>query len=278
MKTLEITSIQRGCVYDGHGVRTTVFLKGCPFSCPWCCNPETQKSGWDFFVDDSKCLRLAGVSSSLCDGCERNGGKRPLTSCPVGVCLPTTQAAMDAKKLAREVLRDKSLFISSGGGVTLSGGEPLLQANSLLPFLDIIRQEGVSCAMETTLYTKDMDRFKVLLPLISEWIVDLKLQKENYREDYLGIIKRNLELLRENKKSIRFRLVFIESLKMGNTLKALSFLEVNTLELIKCHGLSRSKYQKLGMDFKDYTPSEEAYQNFLEGLNENNIKTVRLSV
>lgn len=278
MRPLEITSIQRGCVYDGHGVRTTIFLKGCPFSCPWCCNPETQKGSEDFFVDDGKCLRLAGIFSPLCDGCERIGGQRLLSSCPVGVCVPTTLAAMNARKLALEILQDKSLFISSGGGVTISGGEPLLQAKSLIPFLDMIVQEGISIAIETTLYTKDVDKIKSVLPLIDEWIVDLKLQKENYREDYLDIMKRNLGILRTNKKDIRFRLVYVESLKVDEALKALAFLEVNTLELIKCHGLSQSKYQKLGLDFKDYTPSEEAYQKFLETLRANNVKTTRLSV
>ena len=153
-----------------------------------------------------------------------------------------------------------------------------MQAKELIPFLDIIRQEGVSIAMETTLYDKGMDRVKLLLPFIDEWIVDLKLQKENYREDYLGIMRRNLEILRASAKDICFRLVYVESLKVDEALTALASLEVNTLELIKCHGLSQSKYQKLGMDFKDYTPSEEAYQKFLEALNANNIKTTQLSV
>lgn len=278
MKALKITSIQRGCVYDGHGVRTTIFLKGCPFSCPWCCNPETQNGSGNFFVDDGKCLHLTGISSPLCDGCERNGGQRPLSLCPVGVCVPTTLAAMNVKKLAHDVLQDKSLFFSSGGGITLSGGEPLLQTKDLIPFLDIIKQEGVSIAMETTLYDKDKNRVRSLLPLIDEWIVDLKLQKENYRKNYLDIMRRNLEILRSNAKDIRFRLVYVESLKIEETLKALTFLNVNTLELIKCHDLSQSKYQKLGLDFKDYTPSEETYRNFLEALNANNVKTTRLSV
>ena len=91
MKQLEVTAIQRGCVYDGMGVRTTVFLKGCPFSCPWCCNPETLYSSPLFFIDNQKCIKEKGLSSSLCRKCIRNGGFDTLECCPFGVSEATSR-------------------------------------------------------------------------------------------------------------------------------------------------------------------------------------------
>lgn len=75
MKSLEVTNIQRGCVYDGPGVRTTVFLKGCSLCCPWCCNPETITREDAFYIDNSKCLKYQGISSSICNACEKYGGE-----------------------------------------------------------------------------------------------------------------------------------------------------------------------------------------------------------
>lgn len=117
MKQLEVTAIQRGCVYDGMGVRTTVFLKGCPFSCPWCCNPETLYSSPLFFIDNQKCIKEKGLSSSLCRKCIRNGGFDTLECCPFGVSEATSRL-LSVEELANYLLRDKDLFYLSGGGVT----------------------------------------------------------------------------------------------------------------------------------------------------------------
>lgn len=278
MRPLEVTSIQRGCVYDGHGVRTTIFLKGCPFSCPWCCNPETLYGSRDYFLDDKKCLYLGNTPSTLCDGCERKNGHRPIAQCPIGVYTPTTQIFDDIHELATLVSRDKNLFISSGGGVTLSGGEPLLQATALVPFLKTMLQEGIKCAMETTLYIKNVDTIKTLLPFIDEWIIDLKLQRVNYREDYLETMNGNLSLLREYGKDTRFRLVYVESLDAEDTYRRLYFLGVKALEVIKCHGLSKSKYEKLGLPFIDYTPSDSSYDDFLARLANHGISSIKLKL
>lgn len=278
MNRLEITSIQRGCVYDGQGVRTTIFLKGCPFACPWCCNPETLNSSRSYFIDDEKCLLLHNIPSSLCRNCERNGGNTPVSTCPFGVYTPTSENISDVKELAEEVLKDKGLFAISGGGVTLSGGDPLLHADALIPFLKILSKENISCAVETTLYFKDCNRIRMLAPFIDEWIIDLKLQKENYRKDYLKMITNNLAVLHSFGKRIRFRLVYIESIDAKETVRNLISLGVTSLELIKCHGLSRSKYVKLNIPFIDYTPKEEAYLNFIERLSHTDIKVKSLKI
>lgn len=278
MKPLEITSIQRGCVYDGEGVRTTIFLKGCPFSCPWCCNPETLYKNRDFFIDDNKCLKLKQIESVLCKECERDNGQRSIKYCPFGVYACTTQTYKDPLILAQQVLCDKRLFAYSNGGITFSGGEPLMQTSSLLPLLEILAKERISCALETTLYTKDKQTIESLITYIDEWIVDLKLQKENFREDYLSTLQKNLSILRKFNKKVHFRLVYIGTLNLKEVIYQLDILRVNRLELIKCHNLSQSKYKKLGLDFTDFTPDNKQYEAFTIALIQNGIQVNQLKL
>lgn len=278
MESLEFTSVQRGCVQDGHGVRTTIFFKGCPFSCPWCCNPETLSKSRNYFLDDGKCLYLKNISSELCGNCERTGGMKPIEDCPFGVFTPTTKTCQDINALVKDIMQDMNLYRLSGGGITLSGGEPLVQAGAMVPLLKLISKEGVSCAIETTLYTKDYGRFRELTSYIGEWIVDLKLQKENYREDYIEVMTKNLHLLRSLNKDIRYRLVYVETLNEDKAIGQLAALEVHDLELIMCHGLSESKYVRLGIPFVDFTPGEEAYLNFMRRLSLSGIKVRPLKI
>jgi len=277
MKQLEVTAIQRGCVYDGHGVRTTVFFRGCPFACPWCCNPETLYSSPTYFLNDDKCLKQKGIVSSLCSQCERNGGNVSLSQCPLGVYEPVSKL-YDIYQILEEVKRDEEIFRKSGGGVTLSGGDPLIHADSLKPFLECLSKEEISCAIETTLYFKQTDLFESIIMYIKEWIVDLKLQTENYKTDYLDIVSCNLTLLRKKGRDIRFRLVYVDTLKAENVLNTFASLNINAVEVIKCHALSKVKYQKLGLAFSDYSPSEENYSQFVYDLKNSGIDVNQLKI
>lgn len=113
MKPLKIISIQRNCVDDGPGVRTTVFLKGCSLKCPWCCNPEAISYEDDFFTDNSKCLHIQGKISSICTKCERANGSEPTKECILGVAINTSQA-YDVDRLLERICEDEELFKYSG--------------------------------------------------------------------------------------------------------------------------------------------------------------------
>lgn len=277
MKPLEVTAIQRGCVYDGHGVRTTIFFRGCSFSCPWCCNPETLYKNPAFFLNDDKCLNLKGIISSLCVECERNGGNKSLSHCPFGVYEPVSKL-YDAHQLLQIVKQDEEVFRKSGGGITLSGGDPLIHAATLKPFLQSLFNEGISCAIETTLYFKQTDVLESIISLIKEWIVDLKLQIENYKTDYVDVVACNLDLLRENGCDIRFRIVHVDTLNTEDILRVFALLNVNSVEVIKCHSLSKVKYKKLGLSFLDYSSSEDSYNKFVCDLRNNGINVRQLKV
>lgn len=277
MKQLEVTAVQRGCVYDGHGVRTTVFFRGCPFACPWCCNPETLYSSPTYFLNDAKCLKQKGIASSLCSQCERSGGNLSLSQCPFGVYEPVSKL-YDTYQILEEIKHDEEVFRKSGGGVTLSGGDPLIHADNLKPFLEYLSKEDISCAIETTLYFKQTEIFESIIMYIKEWIIDLKLQTENYKTDYLDVVSYNLTLLRKKECDIRFRLVYVDTLKVENVLNTFTLLKVNTVEVIKCHALSKVKYQKLGLTFTDYSPSEESYSQFVCDLKKSGIDVNQLKI
>ena len=262
MNELEVTSIQRGCVDDGEGVRTVIFFRGCPFSCPWCCNPETIYLSKRHFINEQKCLKQRGEWSSLCIACERYGGLRRIEDCPFGVCTSVSHF-YSTEELFVEVMKDKTLYEQSGGGVTLSGGDPILQLDNLLGLLSELHREKISCAIETTLYSRNLKNSFQSIKYIDEWIVDLKLQQENWKRDYVTVVKENLNLLRKDNKRLRFRLVYIDGLPAELVVDILNELEVDTLEVLKCHALSNRKYEQLGIEFKSYVPTEENYNKFL---------------
>ena len=205
---LRVINIQRGCVYDGPGVRTTVFLKGCSLHCPWCCNPETISYEEQWFIDDRKCVLRQGRSSQLCAPCERQDGTRSIQSCPYGVVEPTSYD-YSTEELLEILLKDKELYKESHGGVTFSGGEPLLQSEELVTILSKLKGLNVHIVLETTLVASEK-AINLVLPYVDLYIIDLKLQPQMKLSDrsYLGSIKNKLSLMRDKQKC--FRLVFVD--------------------------------------------------------------------
>lgn len=275
---LKVTNIQRGCVNDGPGVRTVIFLRGCPFSCPWCCNPETLNCSPEYFTDDEKCLLLNGTESRLCSGCERKGGTNSILSCPFSVAVHVFKS-YGLESLFKEINRDRSLFVASGGGVTFSGGDPIIHLDALIPLLSELNASGIDVCFETTLFYKNQELLSASMPFIDRFIVDLKLQGVNYKPDYIGLLKDNLGLLRKNNKEIIFRLVHVKGMTVTeNIIEVLKILKVDELELLKCHALSESKYRKLGLQFMDLTPEDFEFIQFNNTLNKYGIRTKSLKI
>lgn len=278
MKPLKITNIQRGCVYDGPGIRTTVFMKGCTLHCPWCSNPETIYGGNEWFVDDQKCLLLQGVHSKLCCSCERNNGYKSIKECPFGVSEATSKD-YDIETIEEYLLRDLSLYSETNGGVTFSGGEPLLQAKGLVPLLCRLKKKKINIAFETTL-TASIDDVLLVLPYVDIWIVDLKIQPQMMlnSNSYIKRICMCLSLI--SHKSILYRMVFVDELSdvKLNVLKNLSELSVSELEVLLCHNLGYNKYMRLSIPNKDYTANKLKAESFVKFLIENNVTATLLSV
>lgn len=272
-----VTSIQRGCVNDGPGVRTVVFLKGCVFRCPWCCNPETQSYEEEIFFDENKCLHVKGVSSDLCDGCKIKSGNRDVLKCPFKVAVPVSKDYTKDELLA-EILKDKTLYETSNGGVTFSGGEPLLYAKQLLPLLIELKDKGIHVAIETTLAV-DSSIIKAMMPYVDYWCVDLKLQLEMIAFSQTNsIVDNNMRILEHAESTIMYRLVITNSIcqKKDMIVQKLTSLNVKDIELLICHNLAKTKYRKLNVKNHDFTINRDICVCFSEYLKNNGVNNLLL--
>ncbi len=159
-----VFNIQRYSIHDGPGIRTTVFLKGCPLRCFWCQNPESQKSKVEIFLDRSKCTLCARcvdicgkeaitllrdsstIDRDICDGCGKCA-----EACPNGA-RSVAGRYISVNEVMNEIIRDAKFYENSGGGVTLSGGDPLSQPNFAFSILQRCKQLGFHTALDTCGY------------------------------------------------------------------------------------------------------------------------------
>lgn len=283
MNLLKISSVQRDCVYDGPGIRTTVFLVGCHLHCPWCCNPETQSVTGEstVYIDTDRCLKARDINSPLCKDCSLIGGANQLEKCPFKAYEHFVKEYAPSE-LIDEIEKDTFLYEDSNGGITFSGGEPFLQINELIPVLEALHKNNYNIAFETTLYFHS-EVLRKALSFANVFIVDLKLQPENGllgKSRYHFIINNNLTILRESSKHIFFRIVFVNSVWSAKEriLYYLKSYDVRKIEILKCHNLARKKYLKLGRNNIDYTPDDELLQQFSLFLKQNMISNIILSV
>lgn len=175
-----IFNIQRYSLNDGEGIRTVVFFKGCPHLCPWCANPESISGKIQTVRREAKCLH--------CAKCLRDADE-----CPSGAFERIGRdISLDA--LEREVMKDDIFFRTSGGGVTLSGGEVLMQAEFATRFLQRLRLWGVSCAIETA-GDAPASKLLPLAKLCDEVLFDLKIMDATQARD---VVKMNLPRVLEN--------------------------------------------------------------------------------
>lgn len=264
-----IFNIMRFSVHDGPGIRTTVFFKGCPLSCCWCHNPESQSFGASLMYFPERC-RLCGDCMAACPhGAigRVNGVVTVSDACRLcGTCAETCRA--EARQLAgrrmtlSEVLagieRDVVFFDESGGGVTFSGGEPLAQPQFLEALLSACRERGI----HTTLETCGFAQRAVLLRLAEQVdliLYDLKLVDPAKHEMFTGApstpILRNLEALSEAGRPVVVRIPIVPGINDGDEdVRAfgdfLAPLRIRRVDLLPYHRTGADKYRRLGMPYK----------------------------
>lgn len=212
--------IERGSVHDGPGLRTTIFLKGCPLRCDWCHNPESQKPQPQLSYNNSRCI-LCGKCAEVCPAQVHSFTEnrhivnfKACISCGrcVGVCMPSALLLYGYRRTAEQVFevirKDRVFFDQSGGGVTVSGGEPLFQADFCRALLLMCKEEGIHTCMETSGYGSE-DSFRKILPVTDLLLFDWKVPDETAAGKYLGVslqpIENNLRLAAENGNRILLR-------------------------------------------------------------------------
>lgn len=266
VKTGTVFNIQKFCIHDGDGIRTCVFLKGCPLNCIWCHNPESLDKKPSLFFSKQKCTSC-GRCIDLCSARKIVNGslKIEFENCiKCGKCIDACfndaneiiGKEMTASAVLQEVLKDKIFYTSSGGGLTVTGGEPSFHSEFTLELLRLAKNEGISVAIETCgigsrEFYKNTADFGVTF-LFDIKCMDAVRHRELTEVDNAHILS-NLEYLMERKADIIIRLPLIpECNDSDNDIVALSkFLNENKgkyryAEIMPYHATGTGKYEKLG--------------------------------
>lgn len=257
MATGTVFDIKQMAIYDGPGIRTTVFLKGCPLRCMWCHNPEGLSYAPQLMVSDNNCLH--------CGACIRacpNGGRtctacgQCIRACPQGL-RKLCGARYEAAALAEKLLRDRDYLTAMGGGVTFSGGEPTGQPEFLLELLE--RTAAMHRAIETSAYCSGTV-FSAVLARVDYVMMDLKLMDPERHRHYTGVpnepILDNLERLKKSGKPFRIRIPVIPGVNDTDEnfeQTALRLLDAPTLEqveLLPYHVTAGAKYAMVGRQYQ----------------------------
>ena len=268
---LNVFDIQRGSYHDGPGIRTVVFLKGCNMACLWCQNPESQKMKKEILFYAERCIGC-GCCREICpNGCFSAGEGGAIlydrTNCDacgrcVDVCcssaLQASGAMMTEEEVFCEVMKDKTLYGMTGGGLTLSGGEPLLQHEACVTLLKMTKQAGVSTAVETA-GNVGKDVLRAVLPWLDYVLIDLKLLSGQKHQSYCGCSNKTvLETIRELAKSdirLTVRTPVIPGVNDDEeSIREIAcFLKdagVSSYELLPFHKMGGNKYKALGKTYE----------------------------
>lgn len=285
-----IFDIKRYAVHDGPGIRTTIFLKGCPLECWWCHNPEGISTKNDLMYFEDKCMHCQRcaqdcpqgaidfknstlhIDRSLCNNC----GKCSDT-CPTGA-LKSTARQITVNELIKEIEKDILFFDNSEGGVTFSGGEPLYQYRFLMKALKECKDRYIHTALDTSGYTSS-EVFASIADYVDVFLYDFKIADDVEHRKYTGvsnkIIKNNLRMLvdKGRAKDIILRFPVIPGITdtekniNGLTDFLLSLKEkVKEITILPYHDVGE-KYKRLGRNYKmtvHKAPSNEKLKSILE--------------
>ncbi len=271
--SLFVTNIQRLSIHDGPGIRTTVFLKGCSLRCFWCHNPETLQMHNELRHIDARC-----IGCGLClSACPKNQSHSPSAlvqyaqehsecaacmkcaeNCPAEALVPAAKQYQD-NELLTQLLSDHTYYQKSGGGVTFSGGEPLLQANALRPILKRLREHGIHIAVDTA-GNVSWKAFETVLDTVDLFLYDVKAANSILHQRVTGSsneqILDNLDRLSKTGAKIQIRIPLIpgvnmfreELLRIADVLK--QYPNLNGVDLLPFHRMASSKYQQLEREYR----------------------------
>ncbi len=226
--TLTVSDIQHFSTGDGPGIRTTVFLKGCPLRCPWCHNPET-------------------ISPK----------PQTLTFPKTGRTV-TYGRVMTVEEILADVMEDKDFYLTSGGGVTVSGGEPLLQADGVRTLGQALWSEGISLLVDTA-GCVPYEAFEAVLPYAERFFFDYKSDSKAIYQQAIGgsheLVLSNLKRLIADGAKVHVRIPLIPDINTDDEAckairRRLKTLGVTRVDLLPFHRMGSSKYEAMGLSYR----------------------------
>jgi pyruvate formate lyase activating enzyme len=265
-----VSNIQKFSVNDGYGIRTIVFLLGCTLKCKWCQNPET--------LENNPVLMYV---ADLCRGCNRCRGVCPKGGPLVaengrGVlnrsqCIKCFQCAeacpyealklsgreMTAEEVLKEIMKDRVFYKNTGGGVTVSGGEPLMQIDFTAEILRLVKAEGIGTCIETA-GNVSWPNFEKVIPYTDLFLFDVKFVNPEPHKEWTGcanrLIQENLQKLAGLDREIIVRIPLIPDVNDGQEFRDIvdrvaEMKRIKEIHILPFHQLGSSKYDQMGMEY-----------------------------
>ena len=285
-----IFNIQKCSIHDGDGLRTLVFFKGCPLSCPWCANPESQAYYQEVTESPAKCIGCGLCVKACPHGAIREGFRMDRSLCPKGctACADTCYACSkkvqgqeySVEDLYKEIQKDKIFYDIKGGGVTFSGGEPLTFGRYLREIAEKCQRNGINTCIESCGYAR-FEEFEEALPFLDSIFMDVKIFDSGKHREVIGegneLILDNIRRISrlgvpmtirtpvvpgytDSKENIRDIATFVSGLG-----------SVRDYELLPYHELGVNKYTALGREYPltgTPTPSDDEMRDLVRIGNE----------
>lgn len=296
--TGNVFDIQRYSIHDGPGIRTIVFLKGCPLKCKWCCNPESQILQPVVMFKEDNCIHcgecikacpkgaisldnLNFIDRNLCNGCGECANV-----CLTGA-LTMKGEELTVQEIIKELKKDAITYRRSGGGITLSGGEPLLQHKFSIEILKACKSQGWSTAIETTGYTEDLHVLEEILPYLDLVLFDIKSIDNDIHKKYTGVsnelILKNALTVSKLAKKMVVRIPTIKGVnasvkgmqKICDFVKTLN--NIKTIHILPYHTYGANKYKLLGREYpmgEIETLTQEEINNFEDIIKKNGFRCI----